>query len=495
MQDSLLIELLTEELPPKSLLKLSQAFCRGIFDGLKERGFIADDADYSGSVTEFATPRRLAVLIKDVVSMQPERTVERKGPAVNTAFDKDGKPTPALSGFAKSCNIEIEKLEKQSDKKGEYFVFRAKQPGEALAQHLSDIVQAAIKKLPVAKLMRWGESEVQFVRPVHGLIMLHGANIVPGEVLRLQSRNTTSGHRFLSGGDIVIAKADDYKRELEAQGKVIASFDERRTKVDEQLKAYTQALNARVNPTEGLLDEVTALVEWPVVYVGEFDAEYLAVPQECLILTMQKNQKYFPLLDTSGKLLNKFLIVSNMQVDDPKHIIGGNQRVVRPRLADARFFYNQDRRQTLESCVAKLGSVVYHNKLGTQLQRVERIQKLAVALAERLKEIKFAADVKQVERAAYLCKADLLTDMVGEFPELQGIMGYYYALHDGEDTQVAEAIREHYERVPSGPVGICVGLADKLDTLVGIYGIGLIPTGDKDPFGLRRAALSILRTL
>ncbi len=493
MQDSLLIELLTEELPPKSLLKLSQAFCKGIFEGLQEQGFVAADADYAGLVSEFATPRRLGVLVKDVAHKQSERIIERKGPALASAYDQNEKPTPALIGFAKSCGVEISALQKHSDKKGEYFVFRARQPGELLEKHLSAIVAGVIKKLPVAKLMRWGGSEVEFVRPLHGMMMLHGKNTVPGTVLNLHSDNKTLGHRFLSAGEITVTAADAYEKALEEKGSVIPGFEKRRDQIKNELAAA--AGGAQPLDDSDLLDEVTALVEYPVVYAGQFDAQFLGVPQECLILSMKQHQRYFPLFDTSGKLLPRFLFVSNNRVDDPHHIIRGNERVLRARLSDAKFFFEQDGKTRLEDRIPKLANVVYHNKLGSQLRRVERIQKLSVAIAARLKEIKFAADIKHVERAAYLCKADLLTDMVGEFPELQGIMGYYYALHDGEAPQVAEAIREHYERVPESPAGICVGLAEKLDTLVGIYGIGLVPTGDKDPFGLRRAALSVLRTL
>ncbi|MBI3343347.1 MAG: glycine--tRNA ligase subunit beta [Gammaproteobacteria bacterium] len=520
MQDSLLIELLTEELPPKSLIKLSQAFCQGIFEGLKGQGFVAADADYAGFVSEFATPRRLGVLVKDVAHKQSERIIERKGPALASAYDQNEKPTPALIGFAKSCGVEISALQKQSDKKGEHFVFRAKQPGEMLEKHLAGIVASVIKKLPVAKLMRWGGSEVEFVRPVHGLMMLHGKKIVHGEVLGQKSSNTTSGHRFLSGGDIVIAKADDYERMLEEQGNVVASFEKRKQAVAEQIKEKERELEACVithdniaefkesviddkmkviheimTARDALCEEVTALIEYPTAYVGGFSEEFLVVPAECLILSMRQHQRYFPIFGRDAELQARFLFISNQKTDQPENIIHGNERVLRARLSDAKFFFEQDKKTKLEERVPKLANVVYHNKLGSQLQRVERIRKLAVAIAERLKEIKFAADIKHVERAAYLCKADLLTDMVGEFPELQGVMGYYYALHDGEAPQVAEAIREHYERVSVSAVGICVGLADKLDTLVGIYGIGLIPTGDKDPFGLRRAALGVLRTL
>ncbi len=510
MQDSLLIELLTEELPPKSLRKLSVAFCEGIFEGLRDKGFINTDSSYSQLVTEFATPRRLGVLIKDVLDEQMERMVERKGPALNAAFDKDGNPSPALSGFAKSCGVELEQLEKQSDKKGEYFIFRARQAGEPLEKHLSAIVAGVIKKLPVAKLMRWGDSEVEFVRPVHGLIMLHGGEVMPGDVLGLKSTNKTSGHRFLSDGEITVARADDYERVLENQGMVIASFEKRRERIEEEIKSFEKKSSVWVledmdrviggkmtgAADDYLLEEVAALVEYPIIYRGIFGLDFLDVPAECLALSMKQHQKYFPVFDNvEGRLISEFIFVSNQKTDQPENIIRGNERVLRARLADAKFFFEQDKKTKLQDRIPKLANVVYHNKLGSQLERVERIQKLAAAIAGKLDEKKLIFGIEDAQRAAYLCKADLLTDMVGEFPELQGIMGYYYALHDGESMQIAEAIKEHYERVPQHPVSICVGLADKLDTLVGIYGVGLIPTGEKDPFALRRNALSVLRTL
>ena len=492
MKQTLLIELLTEELPPKALERLSTVFANEVFTELHEQKL----ADEDSICTPFATPRRLALTITNVESQQADRVIERKGPAVAAGVDAEGKPSKALEGFMRGAGVTFDELLRNNDGKTEYFVARLEKKGQHLDDYLADIITQALKKLPVPKLMRWGDSDHQFVRPVHGLIMLHGDRIVPGEVLGLQSGRLTSGHRFLHTGEIQVVSANSYEEALLTHGKVIASFEKRRTKIDEQLKAKAHALNARINPSDGLLDEVTALVEWPVVYVGEFEEEYLEVPQECLILTMQQNQKYFPLLDSDGKLLNKFLLVSNMQVDNPKHIIDGNQRVVRPRLADARFFFNQDRKQTLESRVARLGNVVYHNKLGTQLQRVERITSLAGAIAHQL-----YAEKSVAELAARLAKADLTTDMVGEFPELQGIMGRYYALHDGETQVVADAIAAHYhprfagDTLPQGAVACAVALADKLDTLVGIYGIGLIPTGDKDPFGLRRHALGVLRIL
>ncbi len=488
---NVLIELRTEELPPKSLKTLSESFAHSVFAALKDQAFASADS----ICTSYATPRRLALIVTDIVEQQPDRVIEKKGPAVSSGVDATGKPTKALEGFMRSAGATFEQLQKASDGKAEYFVARTEKKGEGLDTHLADIVTQALKKLPIQKLMRWGDSEHQFVRPVHSLIMLHGSRVVAGELLGLSSGNTTLGHRFLSSGDIVITHPEEYVSKL-AAGKVIASFAERRASIAAQLDARAAELNARLNPADGLLDEVTALVEWPVVYVGEFEAEYLEVPQECLILTMQQNQKYFPLLDASGKLLNKFLIVSNMQVDDPKHIIGGNARVVRPRLSDARFFYNQDRKTTLASRLEKLGNVVYHNKLGSVLQRVERLEMLAQKIAVHL-----GANASLASRAARLSKADLVTDMVGEFPELQGIMGRYYALHDGEDKVVADAVQSHYQprfagdALPEGNIACAAALADKLDAMAGFFGIGQIPTGDKDPFGLRRAALGVLRIL
>ncbi|MDP2811226.1 MAG: glycine--tRNA ligase subunit beta, partial [Rhodocyclaceae bacterium] len=383
--------------------------------------------------------------------------------------------------------------EKQSDGKAEYFVARIRKSGGRIDEYLADMVEAALKKLPVAKLMRWGAGEAQFVRPVHGLILMHDGRTIPGQVLGLASRNVTRGHRFLSVGVIDIPHAEDYEAILETEGRVIASFDKRRAMIREQLDRAAGQLTWLQD--EALLDEVTALVEFPAVYEAQFEPEFLAVPQECLILTMKANQKYFPLMD-SGKLTHRFLLVSNMKVADPANIITGNARVVRPRLADAKFFFETDKKTPLSARIGKLSRVVYHNKLGSQGERVDRLVKLAAAIARRM-----GADVMQAERAALLAKADLVTDMVGEFPELQGIMGRYYALADGEPAAVADAIQSHYQprfngdTLPAGPVACAVALADKLDALIGFFGIGQIPTGDKDPFGLRRAALGVLRIL
>ena len=489
----LLVELLTEELPPKSLARLGEAFRDHLSKGLLDAGFIAPDA----SSRWFATPRRLAVQVDAVLAAQPDRVIERKGPAVSSGLDASGKPTKALEGFMRSAGVSFEQLERTHDGKAEYFVARIARAGEPLEAHLAPLVEAALKKLPVAKIMRWGSGEAQFVRPAHGLILLHGDRVVPGEVLGLTSGKVTRGHRFLGAQQVTIGSAPDYEEKLEVQGSVIADFAKRRGLIEERLQQIARELGARLNAGhEALLDEVTALVEYPAIYVGEFEREFLDVPQECLILTMQQNQKYFPLLDAQGRLLPKFLIVSNMQVEDPKHIVGGNQRVVRPRLADARFFYQQDRKQRLEMRVPRLGSVVYHNKLGSQLERAERLRRLAGLIARRLH-----ADADLAERGAWLAKADLLTDMVGEFPELQGTMGTYYARHDGEPEAVALAIEQHYrprfagDVLPEGNVAAAVALADKLDALVGFFGIGVTPSGDRDPFGLRRSALGALRIL
>ncbi len=491
MQEALLVELLTEELPPKSLQNLGLRFAEGIGKRVKDLGFAAVNA----AITPFATPRRLGVLIDDVINIQPERKVERKGPAVNSGFGADGKPTPALTGFARSCGVAVEQLERMSDGKAEYFVFRSTKSGEALAAHLAGIVQQAIKDLPVPKMMRWGNRDDQFVRPVHGLIMLHGAHVVDGSVLGLKAGAETRGHRFLSQGTFKIAHANQYVATLAERGAVVASFEQRRERTREMLNSA--AGDAELRDVEELLNEVTALVESPVVYEARFDEAFLAVPQECLILSMKQHQKYFPLLNkATGKLLNRFLIVSNLKTDDPSHIISGNERVLRARLSDAKFFFDQDRKTTLADRVERLGQVVYHNKLGTQLERVNRIAKLAGHIAAKL-----GADSAKAERAGHLCKADLISDMVGEFPELQGIMGQYYALHDGESVEVSGAIEAHYhprfanDSLPADHLGCAVALADKLDTLVGIFGIGMQPSGDSDPFGLRRQALGVLRIL
>ncbi|SNT14887.1 glycyl-tRNA synthetase beta chain [Noviherbaspirillum humi] len=500
MNQTLLVELLTEELPPKALAKLGDAFASGIFNALKARDFV----EPGSIVTSFATPRRLAVTITDVRTSSPDKAMREKVLPVSVGLDASGNPTAPLmkklGAMAQNIGvgeIKLEQLERAIDGKAESLFYSYTAPGSALHAGLQAALEETIAKLPIPKVMSYqrpdGET-VQFVRPVHQLIALHGADVLPLSLLGLEAGRTTLGHRFLSAGEITIAGADDYAAALQSQGKVIAPFAERREKIRAALLEKAGA--DTVLMPESLLDEVTALVEWPVVYECAFEEIFLSVPQECLILTMQTNQKYFALTDAAGKLRSRFLIVSNLETTDPRHIIGGNERVVRPRLSDAKFFFEQDKKKRLEERLLGLGNVVYHNKLGTQAQRTERLCALARAIAGRT-----GADAALAERGALLAKADLLTDMVGEFPELQGIMGTYYARHDGEPEEVALAIFEHYQprfagdALPATQTGTVVALADKLETLVGIWGIGLQPTGDKDPFALRRHALGVLRML
>ncbi|TCP15507.1 glycyl-tRNA synthetase beta chain [Crenobacter luteus] len=491
MNATLLIELFTEELPPKALPKLAASFADTIAEELKKLQFAAPDAE----AHVFASPRRLAVSLPGVLAVQPDQHIVRKGPSLAAGM-KDGAPTKALEGFARSCGVAIEQLSVSSDGKQDVYAYESTKAGEPLAAVLSGIVATALKKLPAPKLMRWADSEHQFVRPVHGLVMLHGDAVVAGEVLGFASGRVTGGHRFLSAGPVSIPDADAYARTLFEEGKVVASFEARAKLTRSRLEDHARKLGATIAADDALFDEVAALVEWPVVLEAGFDEDFLAVPQECLILTMQQNQKYFPLLDASGRLMNRFLLVSNIEAADPSHVIHGNERVLRARLSDAKFFFEQDQKHKLDARVPKLAEVVYHNQIGSQLERVARLETLAGEIAGML-----GADRALAGRAAYLAKADLLTDMVGEFPELQGVMGRYYARLDGEPDVVADAIEDHYrprfagDALPQGPVAQSVALADKLETIVGIWGIGLIPTGDKDPFALRRAALGVLRML
>lgn len=492
---TLLVELLTEELPPKALPKLGLAFSNGIVAGLRARGLAATD----GAFRWFATPRRLAVTISNVLAEAAAKDVTEKIMPVSVALTADGQPTPALLKKLEAKGIPlaaVARFERRPDGKAEALFYTSTVAGAKLADVLGGIVQDALKQLPIPKVMRWGDGDAAFVRPAHKLTLLHGADVVPGSVLDIQSGRTTKGHRFMSRGEIEIATADAYEPTLLAEGKVIPDFTERRANIEKQLVTEAGRQGATLGDYADLLDEVTALVEHPTVYVGEFEAEFLAVPQECLILTMRANQKYFPLFDADGRLTSRFLIVSNMELADPSNIIAGNQRVVRPRLSDARFFFEQDIKTGLTPRVVKLGAVVYHNKLGSLGDRVERLSSVARRIAGLL-----GADENLANRAALLSKADLLTDMVGEFPELQGTMGRYYALAEGASPVVAEAIEQHYrprfagDALPDSNIGRALAVADKLDALVGFFGIGQIPTGDKDPFGLRRAALGVLRIL
>jgi glycyl-tRNA synthetase beta chain len=499
MTQTLLIELLTEELPPKALAKLGAAFADGIVKGLKSRDFLEDDS----VATSYATPRRLAVAITKVRATSPDKSIREKVLPVSVALDAAGNGTPPLAkklaalGFP---NLTVAELERAQDGKAESFFYTYTAAGSALQAGLQTALEESVAKLPIPKVMSYQRPDgatVQFVRPAHSLIALHGATVLPLALLGLTASNVSEGHRFLTAPGkraVTIANADSYAATLASEGKVLAGVEQRKEQIRAELLAKAGA--DQVLMPESLLDEVAALVEWPVVYECRFEEEFLAVPQECLILTMQTNQKYFALTDTNGKLRSRFLIVSNIATDTPAAIVGGNERVVRPRLSDAKFFFEQDKKKTLESRLPLLKNVVYHNKLGTQAERSERVTALAGAIAAKL-----GADVAITERAARLSKADLLTDMVGEFPELQGIMGTYYARNDGEPEDVALAASEHYQprfagdALPSTVTGTAVALADKLETLVGIWSIGLQPTGDKDPFALRRHALGVLRML
>ncbi len=506
---NLLVELFVEELPPKALKKLGEAFSSVLADSLKAQGL----ADTGAAVTHFASPRRLAVHVTSVAVQAADKAVSQKLMPVTVGLDASGNATPALLKKLQALGADasvVAGLKRAQDGKAEALFFESNVKGATLADGLQKALEDAIAKLPIPKVMTYqlesacelpGWSSVSFVRPAHGLVALHGAEVVPLQVLGLTSGNTTQGHRFEAAvSPVVIANADVYATTLAKDGAVIASFAERRADIVRQLAAAAVKVGGGCKPIDddALLDEVTALVERPNVLICEFEPQFLDVPQECLILTMKANQKYFPLLDAANKLTNQFLVVSNITPDDASLVIGGNERVVRPRLADAKFFFDQDRKKTLASRVEGLGKVVYHNKLGTQGERVERVRAIAKAIAAQLGD---ATLVAQADQAAQLAKTDLVTDMVGEFPELQGIMGGYYALNDGLGDAVAQAIEDHYkprfagDTLPRNQAGIVVALADKLETLVGMFGIGNLPTGDKDPFALRRHALGVIRML
>ena len=501
---NLLVELFVEELPPKALKKLGEAFAGVLFDQLKAQGLTAADS----VLTSFASPRRLAAHVTAVATQGADKAVSQKLMPVAVGLDASGNATPALLKKLQALGADasaVAGLKRAADGKAEALFYDSTVKGATLAEGLQKALLEGIAKLPIPKVMTYqladGWSDVKFVRPAHGLVALHGADVVAIEALGLKARNTTHGHRFEASVDPVVLKdADSYADTLAKDGAVIASFAERRAEIIRQLATAAAKVGGGVTAIDddALLDEVTGLVERPNVLVCEFEKEFLGVPQECLILTMKANQKYFPLLDASGKLTNKFLVVSNIKPADPSFVIGGNERVVRPRLADAKFFFDQDRKKTLESRVEGLGKVVYHNKLGSQGERVERVRAIAKAIGQQLGGDVLAA---KADQAAHLAKTDLVTDMVGEFPELQGIMGRYYALNDGLDAEVAEAIEDHYrprfagDDLPRNDVGVVVALADKLETLVGMFGIGNLPTGDKDPFALRRHALGVIRML
>ena len=496
---SLLVELQTEELPPKALHKLSEAFAKNLEKSLASQNFLAD-----GSVTTvYGSPRRLAALITNVLPKSPDQAFKQKLVPVRVGLDAEGQPTPALQKKMKALGIsaEVSELQRVSDGKNEQLVYEGVRPGVELAVGLQTAIVEAANNLPIPKVMHYqlsdGETTVSFVRPVKHLMALYGSDVVPVEFVGLKADRVTMGHRFHTEGMLSIKSADSYEEQLQTEGKVMPSFEARRAKIVEKCHEMAAAMGGEAIMPEALIEEETALTEWPVVYESSFEEEFLVVPQECLILTMQENQRYFAIKDAQGHLMNRFLLISHLEAKDGGDAIrSGNARVVRARLADAKFFYDQDKKTTLESRIPELKNVVYHNKLGTQAERVERVKTIAARVADLI-----GANRDEAIRAAQLAKVDLLTLMVGEFPELQGIMGEYYAKHDGESEDVAKAIREHYQprfagdALPSTAVSLAVALADKLETLSGLFGIGQMPTGDKDPFALRRHALGVLRML
>jgi len=490
MTEDLLIEIGTEELPPKALTKLSNAFTQGVVDGLKKAGFEISDVD------SFAAPRRLAVLIKSVAAMQPDREVERKGPNLKAAYDAEGNPTKAVMGFARSCGVEVSDLQQQETDKGVWLVFKATEKGHILSDLLADIVNQSLARLPIPKRMRWGNKDEEFVRPVHWVVLMHGADVIDAQIMGLQASNVTFGHRFHAKGEIKLSVANEYKQKLLKEGFVIADFEERKQNIKQQVIEAVEKLGGEAILDEALLDEVTALNEWPIAVAGEFEEVFLEVPSEVLIKTMQDNQKYFAVKDTAGNLKNYFITISNIDSKSPEKVKAGNERVIRPRLADAMFFWQQDQKQPLDSYNAALENVVFQAKLGTIADKTKRVASLGETIAEQI-----GADKKMVHRAVVLSKCDLMTDMVGEFASLQGVIGKRYAQIAGEAEEVALAIDEQY--MPRGAnddtattsTGQILSISDKIDTLVGIFAIGQKPTGEKDPYALRRASLGVLRTI
>ena len=486
--NSFLVELGTEELPPKSLMKLATAFGEGIVNSLKDAGLAIGDH------TVFAAPRRLAVKIESVPARQQDQKIQRRGPAVAAAY-KDGQPTQAALGFAKSCGVELADLEEITTDKGAWLSVNIEQKGAAVVDLLPDIVAKSLTTLPVPKRMRWGDSDIEFVRPVHWLVMLYGNDVVNADLLGLRAGRTTRGHRFHSNTEHSINHPDDYLQTLK-QGKVLADFKERRELIAKGVTDAADSVGGTALVEDALLDEVAALVEWPVPVVGNFEKEFLEIPQEVLITTMKDNQKYFPLFDNSGKLMPMFITISNIESSDPEQVRKGNEVVVRPRLADAMFFWQQDKKKKLESHRQSLEKVVFQNKLGTVAEKTDRVEQLALEIAA-----KTGADANHTSRAAKLSKCDLLTEMVGEFASLQGVMGERYARLEGEPEAVACALSEQYlprfadDTIAQSGVGQALAIADRLDTIVGIFAIGQKPTGVKDPFALRRLSLGVLRTI
>jgi glycyl-tRNA synthetase beta chain len=489
-QENLLIELGTEELPPKSLRKLAESFASNV-----EAELIKAELSFE-KVEWLASPRRLAVVVTQLASAQADKVVEKRGPAVNIAFDDNGVATQAAQGWARSNGITVDQTERLVTDKGEWLLFKSSVTGQHINELIPGIAATALGKLPIAKPMRWGSESTQFIRPIHTVTMLFGRDLIQGELLGVTSDRIIRGHRFMGEHELTLAHADDYESLLDDSGKVIVNYERRKAIIREQVEAVAAYENGVAAIDEDLLEEVTSLVEWPVTLVGSFEEKFLAVPSEALISTMKDNQKYFPVLDKEGNLLPRFIFVSNIVSRDPKQVVSGNEKVIRPRLADAEFFFETDKKKTLESRLASLSTVLFQQQLGTLKEKSERISAVAEKVA-----VKIEANAQHAQRAGLLSKADLMSDMVMEFPDVQGVMGMYYARFDGEHEEVAIALNEQYlprfagDTLPTSLVACAVSIADKLDTLVGIFGIGQAPKGDKDPFALRRAAIGLLRII
>ncbi|CAI1957397.1 TPA: glycine--tRNA ligase subunit beta [Serratia fonticola] len=489
-QQTFLVEIGTEELPPKALRSLAEAFAANFTAELDNAGL------QHGEVKWFAAPRRLALKVADLSAAQADREVEKRGPAIAQAFDAEGKPSKAAEGWARGCGITVDQAERLVTDKGEWLLYRAHVPGQSAQQLLAGMVSTALSKLPIPKLMRWGDKETQFVRPVHTVTLLLGAELIPGTVLGIDSARTIRGHRFMGEAEFTIDNADQYPQILLERGKVVADYQTRKSLIKRDAELAAQQIGGKADLSESLLEEVTSLVEWPVVLTAKFEEKFLAVPAEALVYTMKGDQKYFPVYDAAGKLLPNFIFVANIESKDPQQIISGNEKVVRPRLADAEFFFNTDRKQRLEDNLPRLETVLFQQQLGTLRAKTDRIQAMAGWIAGQI-----GADVNHATRAGLLSKCDLMTNMVFEFTDTQGVMGMHYARHDGEAEDVAVALNEQYQprfagdELPQSLVACSLAIADKMDTLAGIFGIGQHPKGDKDPFALRRAALGVLRII
>ncbi|MEQ4530474.1 MAG: glycine--tRNA ligase subunit beta [Mixta sp.] len=485
-----LVEIGTEELPPKALRNLAESFAANLTAELDSAGLAHGDVNW------YAAPRRLALKVANLSASQPDRVVEKRGPAIAAAFDASGAPTKAAEGWARGCGITVDQAERLKTDKGEWLVYRAQLQGESAQQLLPNMIATALAKLPVPKLMRWGDSDVQFVRPVHTVTLLLGDELIPATILGIESGRTLRGHRFMGEPEFTIDHADQYPEILVTRGKVMADYEARKARIKADAEAAARQIGGNPDLSDSLLEEVTSLVEWPVVLTATFEEKFLAVPAEALVYTMKGDQKYFPVYGNDGKLLPHFIFVANIESRDPQQIIAGNEKVVRPRLADAEFFFNTDRKKRLEDHLPRLETVLFQQQLGTLRDKTDRIQALAGWIAAQI-----GADVNLATRAGLLSKCDLMTNMVFEFTDTQGVMGMHYARHDGEAEEVAVALNEQYQPryagddLPSSPIACALAIADKMDTLAGIFGIGQHPKGDKDPFALRRAALGVLRII